>query len=282
MTSSVLELPALQAVAPGQTASLNIPRGVTYRAIFLKIQHGAVLANMSQADMKTHIERIKLRIAKVGKGSDTFWDVTGTQLKMLNDYYVLPGPNGTLGLYFVRPYFNSPGVEDAFALGTLDVQNVILEIKLSSTVVNPTIVATAVIKDGANEPLGDFIRLNTFSYAAAAAAGVREIADLPLTGPGMFLKALHVDTANITKLELRINHSDFREYDPDINAVLSDFDTYRTGGRAAQAGFTHMDLTGNRGADIMPTAGVTDFRLKLTMSAADAFQVLTETIERAA
>lgn len=282
MTKSVLNLPAFQAVAAGQVASLNIPTGQAFHSIGLRIQHEATPVDMPVADMKTEIEWIKLKIARRGQGQRTYWDVTGAKLVERNDFYNLPDAAGLLGLYFAVPYFNSVDAEDLFKLGTLDVSNIVLEVKFASSVVNPIIEAHGFVYDAANEPLGDFVRLNSLSYSAAAAAGIREIADLPVTGPGMYLKALHIDDDNIDDVELRINNAEFRTFDMSLNRWVSDLETFRTGQRSWQSGYTHIDLAGNRAAEIMPTGGIRDFRLKLNFSAAGAFEILTETIERAA
>jgi hypothetical protein len=279
MTKSILPLPAFQAVAPGQVASLNVPLGRIYHSIVLRVKHEATPVDMPLADMKTEIEWVKLKIARNGQGQRLRWDVTAAKLVDRNDYYNMPDAAGALGLYFAAPYFNAVGSEDIFRMGTLDVASVVLEVKFASTVVNPSIEAHGLVYDEPNEPLGSFVDLWTTSYGADASAGVREISNLPVTGPGMALKALHIDTDNIDGVELRVNNGEFRTFDMSLNRIVSDIETFRTGPRTWQAGYTHIDLAGNRAAEIMPTAGIRDFRLKLDMSAADAFEILTETVE---
>jgi len=284
MAKAIQALPSFAAVAAGQTATVRFPETATYSAVMLDIKHGAGVA-MTSALMKTHIANLKLKVApRKGGGAITVWDLTGAEYIALLDYYEVPREDGILPLIFARNWLRDvPGVPDGragdrFALGTADLSNVTLEVTFDATVITPKISGYGHIYAEGNLPIGQFIKLDTKRGYAAAAAGVFEISDLPVVGPGVGLNSMHFKSALIDKLEMHVNGRIFRETNVPLAKTIQNIETYRSGGRTWQAGYTHVDLAGERYTDIVETTAFRDFRLKLTMSGAANFDVILETV----
>mgnify|MGYP001627790092 CR=1 FL=1 len=282
MPITTQKLPSFNAIAPGSTASLKVPATVTYAAIDIQVTHDVTGTPtlMSLADMKTKIERVRLMI-----DGHAAWNITGKNLVEWNDYYNQNAADnsGILSLVFAQGYLDNPMNEDALALGTASkangkaIQNVTVEVELASDVVAPKLEATATAYTGANRPLGQFIQLEDTHYSASG-VGKFEISDLPVVGQGVGIKALHFTTDNISHVEMKANNSILHEFNREVNDAVIKRRTGRTVGRTAQTDFTHVDIGGNRLADVIDTSGFRDFRLKLEMTEATAFTVLHELI----
>lgn len=276
------KLPSFNAIAPGSTASLKVPATVTYAAIDIQVTHDVTGTPtlMSLADMKTKIARVRLMI-----DGHAAWNITGKNLVEYNAYYNLNADDGSgiLSLVFAHGYLDNPMNEDALALGTAvkangkPVQNVTVEVELASDVVAPKLEATATVYTGANQPLGKFIQLEDTHYSAGG-VGKFEISDLPVVGQGVGIKALHITTDKISHVEMKANNSILHEFNREVNAAVIKRRTGRTLGRTEQAGYTHIDVGGNRLGDIVDTSGFRDFRMKLEMTEATAFTVLHELV----
>jgi len=276
------KLPSFNAIAPGSTASLKVPTTVTYAAIDIQITHdvAATPTLMSLADMKTKIARVRLMI-----DGHAMWNITGKNLVELNAFYNQNAVDGSgiLSLVFAQGYLDNPANEDALALGTASkadgkpIQNVTIEVELASDIVAPKLEATATAYTGANMPLGQFIQLEDTHYSATG-VGKFEISDLPVVGANIGLKALHFTTDKISHIEIKGNNNILHEFNQQVNAAVLKRRTGRTVGRTAQAGFTHVDVGGNRLGDVIRTDVFRDFRLKLDMTEATAFTILHELV----
>ena len=284
MAKLIQELPAAGAVTPGQVATFRVPETAAYSKLLLKVKHTAGNAAMTKADQKTNIENVKLKVAPKGGGSTEIWDISGEEFIELNDFYQVATEDGILPLLFARPWLRDvPGLpdgraEDRFALGTADLGNVTLEIKLASGVVNPDLKLFGEIYAEGNGPMGQIIKLDSKRGYNAAAAGKFEISDLPVVGPGMGMVGLHFKTANIDRAEVVANGTIIQDAEPDLMRVAQDNRAVFSGGRTWQTGRTHFEFAGNRYSDIIETSGFQDLRVKLDMSAASTFDVITETV----
>ncbi|WP_085908074.1 major capsid protein P2 [Kiloniella majae] len=271
MPRALQKLPSFNAVAPGSVASLNIPTTDTYSAIFVGIRHGSD-TKMTVTNMKTLVEEIKLVL-----NGRVMWQITGADYIAKLNFYGIDIQAGVLPLVFALPYMDNAVNGDVFSLGTSDLRTAVLEIKLSSGITSPKLEAYSEILVGGNQPLGLFIKIEDTHYGAEG-TGIREISDLPVTGPGVGLKALHVTTDSIGDVEIRANRSELFKVIPEINANQLSIRTSRTGERVLQAGYTHIDLGGNRLADVVQTGNIKDLRLKMDFTAATAFRVIHELV----
>ena len=269
MPRAVQKLPSFNAVAPGSVASLNIPTTDTYSAIFVGIRHGSD-TKMTVTNMKTLVEEIKLVL-----NGNVMWQISGADYVAMLQFYGIDIQAGVLPLVFALPYMDNAVNGDIFALGTADLRTAVLEIKLGSGITSPTLNAYSEILVGGNQPLGMFIKIEDTHYGAEG-TGIREISNLPITGAGVGLKALHVTTDSIGEVEIKANRAELFKVIPEINANQLSIRTSRTGERVLQAGYTHVDLGGNRLADVVNMTNIADFRVKLDFTAATAFRVIHE------
>lgn len=266
------KLASFAAVDPGSTASVKLPVTVTYAAIDIQIKHDGAL--MSLADMKTKIKRIRLMI-----DGHALWNMTGKTMVEYNDFYGLNAADGLgiLSLVFAAGYLDNPSNEDALALGTADLTNVTIEIELAADIVAPVLEGTAQIYSGANTPVGRMIRLEDTHYSNSG-TGIFEIADLPVVGAGVGLKALHFTTDKIDTIEIKANQNTLFDMNKQVNQSVLDRRTKRTMKRTPQAGYWHIDISANRLADLIATEGFRDFRIKAKMTEAGSFAVIHETV----
>lgn len=280
MSKSLRALQSFSNVQPGAVANVALPVNRAYAGVLLEVRHddgGGAGAKMTLTDMKSNISEIRLRLSSDRWGSEKFWEIAGDDYLTLNDYYGVPSADGVLPLLFAGQYWSNPQFSDAFALGTADLKTAELEVKLASGVSAPEIIGHAWEYDGANMPLGRFIKLSS-NTVTNSATGPFEIPDLPVTGNGVGLKALHMDTDAIDTIEVRADGAIWHEDVPSMRPVLDDIKASRTGGRTHGAGYTHLDFAGNDASGIRNMTGLRDFRLKLNMTGTGAFKVVHETI----
>nr|BDD44507.1 hypothetical protein 7 [Moraxellaceae bacterium] len=278
------ELQSFNAVGAGQVANLSIPTdGPTYRGLILEHKHdpGAAPGTLcAEADFGSNVDRFKLKL-----DGEPLWDISGQELVDLNNYYGIPMVAGYFPVPFIRPEFLDVAEENRFAIGTKGVRNFTCEVTLNSGVTSPELRAFASLQwaggQAAMRPLGQVIRVRSTSYGAQAAAGTREIHDLPVVGPeqGRGLRALHIKAANIASHEVLLNDAKIDEGPEELNNLLADFEAFQTVSRTPQTGYYHMDFTGNRYSGIVPTQNARDFRLKLEFDGANAaFPIIHEEV----
>ena len=272
-------MPSFGSVAPNSTASLSLPVNMDYANLMIKITSGAGDTPLTRTNMENLVGKVRVKYNSPAFGSLTLIDVNAKELLTLNEFYGLPFVNGILLLDFAKNYLTNLAMEDNFGLGCAEARSVFIEVELKSTITNPKMsaVATTFVR-GKQEPMGQFVKLEVHHYNAAASAGLREIADLPVIGARLGLKALHISTDEILNYEVQANRVKLIEGEPSFDAVSNDLVAFRTGGRHQVTGWTHIDVMGNRYDDIVDTSKFADFRLKLQMTSAVDFQIVSETI----
>lgn len=266
-------------VATGARSTVNLPADRALHSGFLVIEHTKSNSKvpMTIADMRTHIEEIKLVITDDATGTSTdIWEITGKNFLKLQAYYGLPQKAGILYLPFSQIYWDNPMEEAYFKLGTEDIRSVQLQVKFDSTVKNP-VAEGFVYEYEYNEPLGRFIRLQE-NTVSTSVSGKLELTDLPIQGVGQGLKALHLTTNNISSLELRVNREVLYEDVKKMREILPTIKTFRTAGRKPQSGWTHMDFAGNQMRNVFDVSSWQDVRLIPDMTASGSFTVLSEMI----
>jgi len=279
MEGILREFQSFNGVGAGQTANINlVAGGPVYSAFIIKYSHTAsTLA--TKAIFSTDIENIKIKL-----GGEVLWNISGANLVFLNDYYGYPMVDGYFPIMFARPEFLDALEQRRFALGTAGVRSLTVEIKVKAGTVAPELSMFGELYFGQQRPPGQLIRVRSTAQSAQAAGGVREIHDLPLVDPyrndpGRGLKALHIKSGVITDHQILLNDDIVTEGPAALVNLVADIKSFQTISRTPQAGFHHVDFTGNRYSGIVPMSGVNDFRLKLTFSgAAAAFDLIAEEV----
>jgi hypothetical protein len=217
MSAIQIKLNSFSGVGAGQTASLVLSNGPFYQDIYLKT--GVAIA---------HIESVKLKLNTV-----ELFDLSGTQLRMLQDYYDIPVTAG----FFTLPISASHSPELArrlsTGLATFSGDNLVLEVKISADATAPTLEAFADVR--ANPGYRPFVRRFLPFTIPAAGAGESQFTSFT-KGPRIMSAYFQKD--DMTKLVIERDKNTLFELEKDANDFL-----LKREGRKPQTGYYHWDAT---------------------------------------
>lgn len=261
------KLPDFTPVQAGATATTAPQRGHTYSQMMLLYAEGGTKAN--EATMKAAIERVALKINGV-----TRYEVSGTTLIDLNKYYGIPFKDGILPINFARPFMRTPGGVEQFVLGTANLDSLSLEVKIASGRTNPTLSGQAELLPVAMD-LGWFAEVREINDAASV-AGRKE---MRLTRGNGDLIAAHIRKADIEGVQVKLNNNEYIGQDTDLEAYHYGLQLQSNFNRAPQSGYVHIDaMKRNAIGDAVPLAGLQNFEVNPTVTAAGALTVIMETL----
>ncbi len=247
-------------IAANTTASARIPTTGTHYGLLLNCLQAAGSA-VTIANMKTAITNLILRHngEQIMEGSSTFF------LDMHKYYFDAftggaANVNGVLPIPFAPQHFNNFEERRLFAVGTADIQTMTLDIALGTL---STLSSIEVYSEITPEirPRGQHIRIKKYPQSFAT-TGVQEIPTLPLEGPSVGYKALHIENGTnpgvIADATLKVgNYAIHDQIKAAVNTVISNLCR-----RTPQAAYYHLDLGKNNAiTSFLPMAGVQDFRL---------------------
>lgn len=267
MTRSIKRMPTPAGIGIGQTASVNLPLGLTYNTFFIRMKGaigGGAVADVAEADWGTFIDEIRLLV-----DGDSTYQISAADLVKLNRFYGQVLVNGTLPIHLSRPWMRTIGGEDQTSYGTAGgLASFSLEMDLKTGITVNDLDVYAVQSPG--RPFGTHLRLQRFVHNQGI-TGDAEISDIP-RGP-YAMAALHFNTADIEDVEVHVDNRKVIDTDLAIRAAQA-----AVIGRSPQAGMTHVDfLTENRLVEAMPMA-VSDFRVKANFTATGNFNIYAESI----
>ena len=267
-------------VAQGAIATAKLGVDRAFHSAFFTVHHtksGSSSVPMSIADMKTHIEELKLTLVDAATGNSTdIWEISGKNFLEWLKFYGYPEKGGILYLPFAQIHWDNPAEEAKFKLGTSDLRAVQISIKLGGSVVAPVIEGYASEYEY-NEPLGRFLRLQE-NQTSNSVKGKLEITDLPIQGAGIGLKALHLTTDKVSDIEFRVDRDVIYEDVVLVRKFVQRVKSFRTQGRTHNTNWTHLDFAGNQTRNIFDTSSWRDIRLIPNMTAATTFTVISEMI----
>lgn len=257
------QMPSFEGVAPGATATLRLPIGLSYEQLLVTYS-GATLAQLKD-----------LRMVANGKTIMRF--AGGSRLDTMNKFDGRAAAAGVLTIDFARYGLRTRQAEELTVLGSgiapnaefpVSLSTLALEIDIDAAAVGPVLSARAL--QSAPRPLGLVKHVREYTYNAPA-AGEYEISDLP---KGPLFNRVFFHSASITKLRVeRDNYTVFERTKAENDLVQAD------GVRVPQAGVFVFDPTETGlGAETLETMGVHDLRFILTMSAAGAVPVTVEAL----
>lgn len=264
----IRKMPSFEGVAPGQTATLRMPVGLTYHDLL--IGYNQTTGSPSPATMFDEIRvlangRTLQRWSDIGdlnavNAFDGFAAPTGG-----NDYIILPFDRRNL---ITRPgeeltaigsgpptLRNAEGNPDPTPLATLT-----CEVDLKDSVTGPELDALA--RQSQPAFVGLVKKVRTFIYPLVA--GDIEIADLPR---GDIINRIIIEAATVTRLQILVDNYTIFDRTGGANSRVQRASLYRT----PQNGYFIYDPTEQGyGSEGIVTANVGDLRLIVTSSAADA------------
>jgi len=254
MTRATNKMPTPEGIGAGQTATCRLPLGYTYNRLQIRMNAGAVPADVVEADWINNIGEIRLM-----KDGDAKITIDADDLVAMNKFYGQPSQDGILPIFLARPWARTMGGEDATGYGTNGgIQSLNLEMDLKPGITINELSVHAIQSEPT--PWFGHLRIQKITRGIAS-AGVEEIADLPR---GNFVAlATHIKSNLITAVEVSRNGKVFQNTD----AAVRNFNL-KVSGRVPQAAFTHIDFLGENRVDEAVPMDALDFRIKATFSGA--------------
>ncbi|MBO6807246.1 major capsid protein P2 [Thalassospira sp.] len=266
MTTRVLKrMPNGSGIGAGQTATFNLPLGLTYYQLDIRMSGnlGVGVVDIPVANWADAIDEIRLYIDGAEKIR-----IDAADLASILQYRGQTLQAGVLPIMFANPSQRTPAGEDAPAYGTADVQSMTLEIDIDSGITSPSLTVYGLM--GPQTPLGQHYAIKKYPFNVGN-TGTRELQDIPRNGYGLL--AMHVDTADVSSVELEVNQRIIRDYDRALGSAKG----IQTG-KVWQSGWTHVDLTESDRLSDMLIMNVEDFRLRLEMTGTGNNNLYTEEI----
>lgn len=262
------QLPSIKA-APNSKATLGLPIGPTYETVYFVVTAAAAL------DV-TDIGRIDVLLN--GTVRQTFKNLQ--RLMDLNAFYNREADTVTatrieFGIHFNRRELMDLEARSAPGMGTQDLQTFDIEIDIPAGAPSDIAIVAHGKVNPVRQNVGMFIEVKEFPYSTSV-SGDNEVSDL-LRGP--FYSAIHMFKSDVTKVQLRADSVEI------CNATKQILERQQKGAAPAArvpvtASATHLDflLDGNL-MDAMPTGGVQDLRLTMTLGTSGSVDIVTETFQ---
>lgn len=258
--------------AAGARSTINIPVGPTYYGIVLQYTESGTL--VTEANMKAAIEEVLIKI-----NGTPVRRLSATDIIALNALHGVAYQDGFLPLYFAEPWARSANSEDFFAWGTLDVQTFQIEVKIASGRTAPALSAVAETTNESRK-LNAIKKFNKYNIPVAS-TGIVNWQNLPRIGT---LAALHAVSGDIDDVSVKVDNVEV--FDLTVDQINQDLNNYPD--ITPQTDIVHVLFNKtSRASDNLPFAyevaknqvrRVQDFQVDFNMSAANAFDVIAETI----
>lgn len=259
MLTQLIKQANVTGITASSVATARIPTTGTHYGLFLA-PLSAASAAVSVANMKTAIGNMVLRHngEQIMEGTATFFlDIQ----KYYYDAYSGGSANvaGMIPIYFAPAHFNNFAERQLFAVGTQDIQTMTLDINILSTTNMASINVFSEVTPEVRVR-GQHIRIKKFPQSFAT-TGVQEIATLPLEGPTVGYKALHIELGTNPGViaDVTVKVGNYAIFDTVALPLVNVFG--QAGRRVQQTAYYHVDF--NKNNDItafLPMAGVQDFR----------------------
>lgn len=260
------DMGAFKNVAAGQTATNELPTGLTYHAFLLGLTIDGVAATKEVFSEKVKEVRLKL-------DNEIKQQLTGIEfIKLLDGYY---GQKSADGAFFYPLTFKNArliATEDELAYGTSDIQTASLEVEFKDGSYAPALTLKAEVTAGT--PLGRHLVRKRQILSFSDESGEFEIDNIPTGNYG--LVALHFGTDKMDEIEVEINNVKVWDQEKKDIPMLQAY------GREWQPGYFHMDLAYNNRtiSSAISLKNLQDFRLRAKMSgAAPSLPTIIERIE---
>lgn len=274
MSKTFRPMPAVNGVAAGSIATLLCPIGLTYHGILFTM--GGTTFDLSL------ITEIRVK----GNGRDIY-TVSGSDLDLLNLYegrsessetqFYLDFERYGLEIFGGSNAIDALGGRELTAIGTgldpnqtksLELSTLQIELDISSSAVAPTLTAKAL--QAPPRSLGFLKKRRKFVYNPGGAVEF-EISDLPR---GDLIDKIYIKSAGDKITRVKLERDNFLAFDRSVDENdLMQLD----GVRVPQPSMFVVDPSENgRGDEAYVTGNVNDFRLKITVSAADTLTIYVD------
>jgi len=263
MSRPFLKLPSFDGVAAGQIATIKMPIGFRYHALFLNYS-GITLAQMTE-----------IRILLNGQPFQRF---SGVERDVLNQEDGRPAAAGILVLPFDRYGLKNRAGEEETAINTgsedsrgISIDSFHVEIDIDAGAAAPVLSMKA--ERTAKLEGGPGVIPYIYKFTRNLASGEVTVSDLPYGRlETQALEKLMLTTASVNSIRLD------RDTFPVIDRTAAENTLILTEGvRVPQAGYMILDMT-ERGyaADLFPLVGLNDFAVVIDMAAAENVSVIAQ------
>jgi hypothetical protein len=254
------ELPSWSNVTAGSTATLELPKNLSYHLIHVYFS-GVTLAQM---------KNIRLEIN--GKPVKQWAD--GNRLNMENTHYGRGAATADcLPIFFTREELATLDQRRVCAIGTEGVQTLTLLIDIDAAATSPSLDATAVY--GPKAPVGLYTHIVEFQKSSSVSGEV-EIDNIPMR-KGAAIAAIHIYKTDVTSAKLEVN-----------GGIV--FDMTKTGAAKLQTDYGRTPQSSDKMsldfllegdlAQAVQLANIDDFRLKVNIATAGSFTIGVEYLEQ--
>jgi hypothetical protein len=250
------KIPKKMDVTPDAQFVIRPSIGPTYEVIYLYLSGGLT------AD--------KVKNLKVEVRGKAIWSLrTLERMQEINAHYRRPLSDraDVVALWFYRPELDDVDQRMTFALGTSDVDTLAITMDIDGTAPAESDIEIVARTSGAR-PFGVCTKIKEFPQTFAQ-AGEFDIADLPTRSAA--LAGMHLKSDKITDIKLEIDSRVALE--SPVLRIHDNQDEWVD----SQVGYSHVNFIA-RGSmyDALHTEGVQDFRLKVELSEAASFDIVTE------
>lgn len=267
MTRQRVDLPSFNSVGAGQTATVTVPTGPRYHAIFLKYKE-----NANQATIEADLSQIRIKVNGKVQRVATLEELN--KINALNGYAFQAG---MIPIFFSEPARRNVTSEDALAWGTVDVSTFQIEIDIDAGATAPKLEGFAYI-DMVPARLTNIMKWKRQSIQNNQ-AGELTVNTLPRVTGDVYHRMHCFETAggDISSIEVNLDRTEvYTQKDADNDAILAMrglepqtdvFHVVFDETQRIEDGLPLDDGNGNR---------VQDFSVKWTMATANSFTLLTE------
>lgn len=255
MSNFLQKMPAPGGIGGGQTASVDLPLGLTYERlmIVMNVQSGGSPVDVGAADWGTYVDDIRLMVD--GEAKIT---ITAASLAARNAWFGRPAVAGILELYLSQPHMRTPAGEDVTAYGTAGgMANFALEIDVKDGVTVNSLEVYA--QQSPSREFGPHLTINRYNVPVGVVGEV-EISDLPKRG--YLVSDIQFETANISTLEVEANGRITHKTTAQLREVMQ-----RTAGRTPDAARTFLDFLAKNRESGLQVMALQDFRLRTNFTA---------------
>ncbi|WP_430448737.1 major capsid protein P2 [Rhodophyticola sp.] len=272
MVRSLRKMATPLGIVPGETATLNLPLGLTYDRldIEMNVDVSTVATDVPIANWGDYIDEVRLIV-----DGQTLYQAEASFMVAYALYHGQALVPGVLPLFLERPWMLTTADQMITSYGTANgtVGSLTMEIDLKAGItVNHLRVWS---KRSPPRDWGSHLRLQRHAHNQSVGGE----AELQMFSPGPYgMLTMHLDTAAISDLQVISNNRIVKE----SNALLRAADQ-ATAGRTPQTGYTHVDFLTEDIMTEMLDMRVDDFRLKPTFtgSGPGAVSIYTETLRAA-
>lgn len=269
MSMKRVVMPSPVGVGVGQTASVDLPRGLTYERIDIEAQadFGAGLVDVPAAKWADLIQEIRLIV-----NGQVLIRGSGAYFAARAQYYGLAMEDGNLSIHLASPWMKLPDGQFAGAYGTIGLQSFKLEVQFKSAGITSIGSVEVYAYQSAGQPFRSHLQIQEYTHQQGA-AGQASITNVPPAGL-ILLSALHIETASIGLVQVEADGVEVHKSTAIGREVMAN-----EAGRVNQSGYTHIDFSQSNLLARMQSMAVNDWRVKPTFTAGGSYIIRAEMIK---